>query len=1484
MSINLLYRKTYLLLLMVFICSMVNPQNVIQEEPPEIISSSCGNAVLNYLKTNYFSQSNANIELSGYEVTLLEMLSASKGLQSDAQAVFVSDADLDNVPTPCILHLSTNHYILLLDHQDGNFKIYDPAAVHIKSVSNSYMAQFNSKKAIVFSNEHTLVLLSDADLENTAGAYSHEYPPPNQTEDGSQRGRSCRNRPQGECRNNRGGSPLISFNPIILNLVVEDMPMWYEAGVGQDILLDLVYNSNDQQEISGGAPSPTQYYPLGKRWSFSYASFYSIQSADAILLIMPDGARETFTFTGNSSTPAHSNNFNTFERYTVIGGYGYALTIKSTKMIYRYDNTFHHKLTSIEDKNGNVVTLNYNVAYNLESITDANGRSVEFTLNFAGRITKATDPLGRTAIFEYGYTNDEFLVGITDMGGYASTLDYESVQIVTQSGYVWQPQIVSITTPTGTSDIVWTATGVIGPNQLAFYWTFINPNGMSSRTYFAYGGATTGVITTYDNNGNFDVTYVDLPNYRITHIVKPDPSASIFYGYNANGNLNSVTTGYFQEQFVYDEDGNITQFMNPSGKTTMFSYDENDNMETITDPMNNTIAFEYDNNDNVTSMVTPVSAEYYTWYPDGNLHTYTDGNSNLLTFNYDDFGYLTEIDYPSGNPTTIVNDDLGRAISSTDQGITLEYEYDGLNQITWIDYPDATSDQYVYDFQNLVETIDRGKRKINFAYDGMNQVLSVQGPQGYLNLERDGNGNVTRFSINAQNTYYTYDGMNRLIAETNPDGTTKQYTYNEIGNVLTRIDEKGILTTYSYYFDLLTHIDYADNTPDVSFNYNANGMITQMSDGIGTTSYYYDDGGRLIGNTGSGQDDDFTYTWDSAFNRKTMVVDGLAVDYSFDDLNRLTQVASNFAGATYTYDDNSNLIKTEFGNDSYTDYTWDDLNRLASLYNKKSSGETISGFNYLINESTLLEQITDHRGIISNYEYDYSYQLINERVINQEGKTLWHNKFTYDNMGNRITLHKNGVSDHYTYNVNNQLTSLTTTSINVSGIVDGDSASNVYVEDMKAKTTYLGSNMLAFEAFDIPVSRGNDTIQLYARVNDVLATVGDSSKFICTTNTLPNEQINIYLFTDVENVDPENINTIYIKKDLIYYEYDENGNLMQRRSPADTMNYHYDAENRLTRIDLPGGDYEEYVYDGLGQRVKTMKNGNLFKSYVYDNIFEAVAIRDSENNTQFISRGLDYLGGIGGLVGAYDETNGNFTNYFNHRGDLINSTDSDEGIVFSGEYDAFGNMMALSGTQSTDFGFSSKEFDATSGLYNFGGRYYSTVENRWMTRDPAGYEAGFNLYAFVGNNPAMSVDPFGFCEIPADLKKDLKVIGDAVNNIKGDVTKEVVLNIIENMAKTGKISPNFMSRIGGVTRAGGVIIGLGLTFLSPEGAEAMRGAIQLVQGLKREQEMVEELELLPCGQDLRPNLRKAGRAAGRLNRGLKSLPGVGWLFKTKNDR
>jgi len=59
------------------------------------------------------------------------------------------------------------------------------------------------------------------------------------------------------------------------------------------------------------------------------------------------------------------------------------------------------------------------------------------------------------------------------------------------------------------------------------------------------------------------------------------------------------------------------------------------------------------------------------------------------------------------------------------------------------------------------------------------------------------------------------------------------------------------------------------------------------------------------------------------------------------------------------------------------------------------------------------------------------------------------------------------------------------------------------------------------------------------------------------------------------------------------------------------------------------------------------------------------------------------------------------------------------------------------------FRFSTKYYDAETGLYYYGYRFYSTVLMRWLNRDPIEEKGGLNLYGFCGNNPVARYDKDG---------------------------------------------------------------------------------------------------------------------------------------------
>jgi RHS repeat-associated protein len=96
-------------------------------------------------------------------------------------------------------------------------------------------------------------------------------------------------------------------------------------------------------------------------------------------------------------------------------------------------------------------------------------------------------------------------------------------------------------------------------------------------------------------------------------------------------------------------------------------------------------------------------------------------------------------------------------------------------------------------------------------------------------------------------------------------------------------------------------------------------------------------------------------------------------------------------------------------------------------------------------------------------------------------------------------------------------------------------------------------------------------------------------------------------------------------------------------------------------------------------------------------------------------------------------------------------TDNAGAIIETYEYSAYGIMtikdstgevLTESGVSNT-YGYTGRRWDSESGLWYYRNRMYSATLGRFMQRDPAGYVDGYNLYAYVMNNPLVFLDPEG---------------------------------------------------------------------------------------------------------------------------------------------
>ena len=101
------------------------------------------------------------------------------------------------------------------------------------------------------------------------------------------------------------------------------------------------------------------------------------------------------------------------------------------------------------------------------------------------------------------------------------------------------------------------------------------------------------------------------------------------------------------------------------------------------------------------------------------------------------------------------------------------------------------------------------------------------------------------------------------------------------------------------------------------------------------------------------------------------------------------------------------------------------------------------------------------------------------------------------------------------------------------------------------------------------------------------------------------------------------------------------------------------------------------------------------------------------------------------------------------------------------DYDVFGTPLQ-DRPERFRHGFTGKEFDSWTGLYNYGFRDYASLYGRFTTVDPI--QDGHNWYAYVNSDPVSWLDPWGLepCKQESGEDKKKKETGRVVNKT-GDI-------------------------------------------------------------------------------------------------------------------
>ena len=204
------------------------------------------------------------------------------------------------------------------------------------------------------------------------------------------------------------------------------------------------------------------------------------------------------------------------------------------------------------------------------------------------------------------------------------------------------------------------------------------------------------------------------------------------------------------------------------------------------------------------------------------------------------------------------------------------------------------------------------------------------------------------------------------------------------------------------------------------------------------------------------------------------------------------------------------------------------------------------------------------------------------------------------------------------------------------------------------------------------------------------------------------------------------------------YTYDANGNRKTRTQGPATDTYDYDYENRLVGVSK-GGVSHAYTYDYRTRRVERVEGGTAVK-IVFSGGTSVQEYVGANVQAEYV-RGSDYGGGIGGLLYSLRAGVPSYTHY-NNRGDVVAKTGTSGAVTWQATYEAFGKRPAETGATLDRQKANTKEEDPT-GLLNEGFRYRDLETGEFITRDPAGFVDGPNLYAYVRQNPWTHFDPEG---------------------------------------------------------------------------------------------------------------------------------------------
>jgi len=458
---------------------------------------------------------------------------------------------------------------------------------------------------------------------------------------------------------------------------------------------------------------------------------------------------------------------------------------------------------------------------------------------------------------------------------------------------------------------------------------------------------------------------------------------------------------------IYDDAGNVASVKDPLLHQTDYGYNARNRKTSETGPLVTNATISGPNN-----QVRPLTQWEYDFV--GNLTKVTNPNDAVTDTIYD----------WANRPITVIGPDVGNGRPTT------HTFYDKSGNVTYVQDPKEHWTRNTYDPLNRLSSTTTGAT----TRDGSGLTVSY---------EYDLVGNRTKvIDGNQYATAFEYDGLNRNTKVTDAAGSYTVFGYDAMDK-RSRVDANGVRTDYSYDFrHRLKTVTYSSpfDIGNRTYHYDLAGNITGVSEpnkgGKADVAYLYDDLNRVIAET-SGTSVisspaaciangvaivDGVYTYNLAGNRLSALYfgDSVAIEYTYDALNRLETLKDNNRITSYGYDRSGNIVSKTLANGDKETATFDALNRMTG--EQSVSNEVVQyGYYYGHDLAGNLDWIQEHDLPVFNQTQSFGYDAAN-RLVDEWSDSFGHKHYGYDDANNRVSLDYEGYVTTYVYNEVNQLT------------------------------------------------------------------------------------------------------------------------------------------------------------------------------------------------------------------------------------------------------------------------------------------------------------------------------------------------------------------------------------------------------------------------------------------------------------------------------